>query len=415
MINKKIAVLFTVLFLFPAFIYAEGKNFVTMLSGANTATSANTKSYSFVGQSLVFDTNDDLNSISRSAFASVLRSYQSSNISFKDNTEQIVFSDIKVPLKVHIQSAIETNIVKVKYQIWQGESNPDWDSITEADTHTVYDDTTGSGVHEYDFKEEVTFSEGQPINYFRVYAELKNKEKAWFVGNRVNISSGLLQGVKFTSPDPIAGSASTNPFVETTEYSINLTTVTVYLYSGSKRSGDDYIYSVELNKENNETLKMYSEDLGKISYTHSDFVKNYKILYPSAVIPEKLTEKATYTLVIKANGKEDYVTFKTVSGGVTNILTYPSPFNPNKGEKIKIRYTLAKKSKVTIRLYDKAGKIVCKLLDNADKSAGTNEDEWNGRNYAGDTLATGAYICEIIAKASDGEHRRYTALAIVGK
>jgi len=345
MINKKIAVLFTVLFLFPAFIYAEGKNFVTMLSGANTATSANTKSYSFVGQSLVFDTNDDLNSISRSAFASVLRSYQSSNISFKDNTEQIVYSDIKVPLKVHIESAIEQNIVKVKYQIWQGDSNPDWDSITEADTHTVYDGTSGSGVHEYNFDDYVTFSEGQPINYFRFYAELSNKEKAWFVGNRVNISSGLLQGVTFTSPDRLAGSASTNPFVETTEYSINLTTVTVSLYKGSENSGDNYIYSVELNKENNETLKMYSEDLGKVSYTHSDFVKNYKVYDPSADIPEKLAEKENYTLVIVANGNKDYVTFKTVSGGVTNILTYPSPFNPNKGEKNKNKIYISKKIK----------------------------------------------------------------------
>ena len=76
---------------------------------------------------------------------------------------------------------------------------------------------------------------------------------------------------------------------------------------------------------------------------------------------------------------------------------------------------LAKDSKVKIRLYDKAGKIVCKLLDNVNQRAGTNEVEWDGKNYAGDTLATGAYICEIIAKASDGEHRRYTALAIVGK
>ena len=47
--------------------------------------------------------------------------------------------------------------------------------------------------------------------------------------------------------------------------------------------------------------------------------------------------------------------------------------------------------------------------------AGTNEEEWDGKNYAGEILATGPYICEIITKGADGEARRYTALAIVGK
>ena len=72
---------------------------------------------------------------------------------------------------------------------------------------------------------------------------------------------------------------------------------------------------------------------------------------------------------------------------------------------------LGKTSNVKIRLYDKAGKVVCKLVDGEQRSAGTNEEEWDGKNYAGETLATGAYIVEIIA----GSDRRYTALAIVGK
>ncbi|MDD2524649.1 MAG: FlgD immunoglobulin-like domain containing protein [Endomicrobiaceae bacterium] len=98
------------------------------------------------------------------------------------------------------------------------------------------------------------------------------------------------------------------------------------------------------------------------------------------------------------------------------MLTYPSPFNP-KREKIKIRYLLANESRVTIKLYNKAGKIVKNLVQSSYDygKAGTNEIEWDGRNYAGETLATGVYICEIIANSSDGEHRRYTALAIVGR
>ena len=126
----------------------------------------------------------------------------------------------------------------------------------------------------------------------------------------------------------------------------------------------------------------------------------------------KLEEGKEYRIEIEFSAIYDSISleFKAISGGVANILTYPSPFNPNK-EKIKIRYLLAKTSNVTIRLYDKAGKVVCKLVDGEERSAGTNEEEWDGRNYAGETLATGAYIVEIIA----GSDRRYTALAIVGK
>jgi len=151
-----------------------------------------------------------------------------------------------------------------------------------------------------------------------------------------------------------------------------------------------------------------------------------KIDYKNSQVQEfgnKLIDGQTYTLKISLwdthLDKEvpvEYspLTFKAISGGVADILTYPSPFNP-KREKIKIRYILANDSRVTIKLYDKAGKIVCKLQDGVSQDAGTNEVEWDGRNYAGETLATGAYIVEIIAKAQDGEHRRYTALAIVGK
>lgn len=419
MINKKLLFLcFLMLFVFSAvFVYAaDGKNFVTILSGATNTTSASAKSYSFIGQPVVFNTADDLNYVSKSAFASVLRSYKSSDIKFTDKTEQKTYTDIKVPLKVDIESlSSSSKIVKVKYQIWQG-GDPDWDSVSEDDTYTVYDGTSGEGVPTYNFDETVAFSEGKTENYFRVYAELKDKSKAWFVGNKINISSSLADTIKFTSPDPLTNIASIDPLVETTDYSINLTTVTVTMYKGNNAVAGSEVYTIELSSTTNETYKMYDNTKGKISFTYSEFAKLYNANLPSGAseIPTTLTQNATYTLELVSVNGTDTVTFKALSGGVADILTYPSPFNPNK-EKIKIRYLLGKDSRVTIRLYDKAGKIVCKLVDNVNNKAGTNEVEWDGKNYAGDTLATGAYIVEIIAKASDGEHRRYTALAIVGK
>ena len=416
MINKKLLFLcFSMLFVFSAnFIYADN-NFVTVLNGTNITTDSSATSYSFVGQPVVFNTADDLNYVSKSAFASVLRSYKSSDIKFTDKTEQKIFTDINVPLKVDIESLSSSNIVKVKYQIWQG-GDPDWDSVPGSETYTVYDETSGTGVPKYEFNETIAFTEGNTENYFRVYAELKNGNKSWFVGNKINISSSLADTIKFTSPDPLTNLASIDPLVETTDYSINLTPVTVTMYKGNNAVAGSEVYTIELSSTTNETYKMYDTTKGKISFTYSEFAKLYNANLPSGAseISTTLTQNATYTLELVSVNGTDTITFKALSGGVADILTYPSPFNPKK-EKIKIRYLLGKESRVTIKLYDKAGKIVCKLVDNVNNKAGTNEVEWDGKNYAGDTLATGAYIVEIIAKASDGEHRRYTALAIVGK
>ena len=213
------------------------------------------------------------------------------------------------------------------------------------------------------------------------------------------------------SPDKVSKTASTDPKIETTKYSIDFTTATIILYEGS--TSGTIISSVTVSADS-EYKELYKDN--KISFKYSDFAKKYNDEHPSAKIPTTLTNNKTYTLVIesKNNGSEtietDSVEFKALSGGVADILPYPSPFNPNK-EKVKIKYVLANDAKVTIRLYDKAGKLVCKLLDNEQRSAGTNEEEWDGRNYAGSTLATGAYIIEINANGD----RRYTALAIVGK
>ncbi len=409
MINKKIILSFLMLFVFALIIYADGKNFVTILNGANTTSATNATNYSFVGQSIVFDTTETKTAVSQSAFASTFYSVQSDTITFTNNTSSEEFTDIKVPLKVTIKST-NGNITKVQYRIWQGE-NPDWNDWTTSPARNYSDFSSSTEVV---LSTSVAFSEGYAVNFFRVYAQLEDGSKRWSGDYTVKISSGLKQNITFTSPDPLTKLATLDPLVETTEYSINLTTATITLYKGNSASAGTEIYSVELTSSTNETYKMYDSEKGKISYTHSKFADKYNGQHPETPIPLTLKQNTYYTIEIKTVNGTDTVTFKALSGGIADILTYPSPFNPKK-EKVKIRYLLAKDARVTIKLYDKAGKIVCKLIQSEPKSAGTNEDLWDGRNYAGETLATGAYIVEIIANSSSGEDRRYTALAIVGK
>ena len=131
MINKKLIILpFLMLFAFlAAYNYADGKNFVTILNGANFKSSGNENSYSFIGQPVVFTTKENKDSISQSAFASVFYATQSSSITFTNNTDTEPFEDVNIPLNVTINSVNNKKITKVRYQIWQGE-NADWNDRT---------------------------------------------------------------------------------------------------------------------------------------------------------------------------------------------------------------------------------------------------------------------------------------------
>lgn len=421
MINKKLFVLsflmsFVVL---VGYLYAadNSKNYVALLNGAtHTVASGNPgkSEYSFIGQPIVFDELGGENAVSRSAFASAFYIVQSSSITITNETEDKVYEDIKVELKVKIESTAG-EINKIKYRVWQGE-NPDWNDYTTCPEVPLSSTTDFRPAKTVNIVSTYTFSNGQEYNYFKFYAQTENGSKRWSEVYRVRLTPDLSADIKFTSPDSVTAVASPNPKIETTKFSLNYKPVTISLYEGTEQDRGEEIYTVKLDTESVRGYEIYNSTNSFISCDNSELYKLYKNIPSSSTETLKLGANKKYFLEIyptestELEPKKDVVEFKVVSDGVANIVTYPSPFNPKK-QKIKIRYVLADTKNVTIRLYDKAGKVVCKLVDGEERSAGTNEEEWDGKNYAGETLATGAYIVEIIA----GSDRRYTALAIVGK
>ena len=434
MINKKLFVLsflmsFAVL---VGYLYAadesKSKNFVTLLSGATHTVAGSTNTavtgkpgkseYSFIGQAVVFDEKGGKNAVSRSAFASAFYIVQSSSITITNETEDIVYEDIRVKLKVKIESKNGKKINKIRYRVWEGE-NPDWNDYStcpeiELSTSSPKEFTPDTTV---DIEKEYNFSMGQQYNYFKFYAQLEDDSKRWSEVYRVRLTPDLSADIKFTSPDSVTAVASPNPRIETTKFSLNYKPVTISLCEGTEESPiGEPIYTVKLDTKTVQDYEIYNSTDSFISCDSSELYKLYKELPHSSTETLKLEANKKYFLEIYPTNptgselKKDVVEFKVISDGVANIVTYPSPFNPKK-QKVKIKYVLGKTSNVKIRLYDKAGKVVCKLVDGEQRSAGTNEEEWDGKNYAGETLATGAYIVEIIA----GSDRRYTALAIVGK
>ncbi|MDR3256541.1 MAG: hypothetical protein LBT18_02660 [Endomicrobium sp.] len=133
----------------------------------------------------------------------------------------------------------------------------------------------------------------------------------------------------------------------------------------------------------------------------------------------RLVNDQQYTLLIEFTDKNNtikssFVTFTASAEPIAQLLPYPSPYDPNKGKPMKIKYVLNDDTSVTINIYDRVGKFVSKVIYNEKRYAGANYDDWAARNYAGDNLANGIYICEIIVNNGE-ENRRYRSFAILRK
>ncbi|MCP4545027.1 MAG: hypothetical protein GY835_01020 [bacterium] len=71
--------------------------------------------------------------------------------------------------------------------------------------------------------------------------------------------------------------------------------------------------------------------------------------------------------------------------------SYPNPFNPL----TTIRYDLPEPGRVTLRIYDVAGRLVRTLLMRELKGAGRHEVNWAGRDDSGRTVGSGVYLSRL--------------------
>jgi subtilisin family serine protease len=91
---------------------------------------------------------------------------------------------------------------------------------------------------------------------------------------------------------------------------------------------------------------------------------------------------------------------RTRSVGVAPITTalgqnHPNPFNPQ----TTIRYTIAGRSHVSLKVYDVAGRLVRTLVDKVQSPRLDGfEIEWDGRTNAGATAASGVYFYSLVTE-----------------
>lgn len=86
----------------------------------------------------------------------------------------------------------------------------------------------------------------------------------------------------------------------------------------------------------------------------------------------------------------------TAAGDLPNRFAlrpnYPNPFNPS----TTIRYELASRANVELRVYDVSGALV-RTLVNESKAAGSYSLEWNGRDDRGTAVSSGVYFYRLNA------------------
>ncbi len=75
---------------------------------------------------------------------------------------------------------------------------------------------------------------------------------------------------------------------------------------------------------------------------------------------------------------------------------YPNPFNGA----TKIKFYIDKQQTVSLNIYDLSGKEVKQLITNQGSAMGGHEVIWNGKNNAGEEVASGIYLYSLILESS---------------
>jgi hypothetical protein len=94
------------------------------------------------------------------------------------------------------------------------------------------------------------------------------------------------------------------------------------------------------------------------------------------------------------------IDLQTIKGIPTEFQlsqNYPNPFNPT----TTIEYQIPVTGTVSVKVYDGLGKQVAVLVDREER-AGYYAVTWNGRNTAGQSVASGMYFYRVQAVGNDG-------------
>ncbi|MDR2818051.1 MAG: hypothetical protein LBB37_01245 [Endomicrobium sp.] len=406
--NKKILDYITKIFLlffwlaFPAIAAAEGyTGDISLSNGGQLNQSANYHHISSVNNGITFSevpvmTFDNMISMG------VITSFwlYNNDISYENMTleNKPFISGSTVPTNtVNIGITFKTasgDIRQIKYAVSQDLSN--------LNNYTVVYSSWDPGVPVGQSIQISTTTDQleKGTNYIQWYAQNTAAAEGLLTGIFIIYVTDSDEYIKILQPGQIA---SLKPKIKAELYSaygFNESSVTVKLFSGTSTN----------------TASIYTATgAGHFKYENGKKFLDYT--YDGTI---RLVDKGPYTLSVEFTDNKNQtvgpkcVTFRVNSEQVAQLLPYSSPYNPNSGKPMKIKYVLAEAASVTINIYDRAGKFISKVIEKVSSVEGANYTDWDAKSYAGDSLANGIYICEIITD-NGKENRRYRSFAILRK
>ncbi|OGF50226.1 MAG: hypothetical protein A2231_01750 [Candidatus Firestonebacteria bacterium RIFOXYA2_FULL_40_8] len=213
-------------------------------------------------------------------------------------------------------------------------------------------------------------------------------------GDSVNKANAFASGDPLIKAIPGNNSAYTVSVLDVTDTEIPDSVVTAEIsFTYTDVNGDGIVDGTVIPVSGLRIFKLNSV-LNKWEIVSAGFVLTTTTKKLRAII----SKTGTYAVLA-------YVAPDRTLSGVTN---YPSPFAAGRESTI-LAYVLSKDADVEIRIFTLSGDMVLKqnFVSGANGGKGqssgyTNEFTWDGKNGRGSVVANGMYICEIVAKPTDG-------------
>jgi photosystem II stability/assembly factor-like uncharacterized protein len=168
---------------------------------------------------------------------------------------------------------------------------------------------------------------------------------------------------------------------------LNLNPLRWYLVSGSdvyKTSDQGTSFSVDFSQGN----AFNHIDMKLITIGDYDWICGYAVGENGTI--NKYLELPTVTDISDVSGN--------YPAQFALQQNYPNPFNPS----TTIKFKLPVRAHVTLKVVNLLGQEVATLMDSRQNS-GDIEIEWDGKNSAGNQVASGIYFYQLVAKGLDGE------------
>ena len=203
---------------------------------------------------------------------------------------------------------------------------------------------------------------------------------------RVSQSNGAGTLIGLTGYPSISGMASRVEF-----------TLPTLLQAFDAKAGDDVVtlkWEVHTSGDDLLGFRAHRRDPGATYrvVTDSPLAQDARSFVDDTVVPGK---SYVYRLEIVDSGREFYspeIEVRVNELRLELAQNQPNPFNPT----TTIGYTVPSRSRVTLHIYDVAGRLVTRLVDE-ERNAGRYSAVWNGRSTNGDLVGSGVYFYRLTA------------------